>query len=328
MKPKDEKAFAEGVEERALRGIGATVEEAMFLDRILETEALCAMADRVRRKRCGGGVDTCAIVNARSGLCGEDCRWCSQSLHYPASKDCRQYEVVDTDECLTLARAAESRGVERFSLVTSGRKVGTAAMSRFEALYARIGCETPRLRLCASMGLLDREGMVRLAKAGVTRYHCNLETSARFFSSLCSTHTRADKLESIAAARSAGLEVCSGGIIGMDESMEDRLMLAQECRDAGAVSIPVNLLNPIPGTPLECTPLLGEEEIVRSAALMRLVAPDAVMRFAGGRARLRRETVLKMLRGGMNGVMVGDLLTTAGNDADDDSKLVEEAQNG
>jgi len=132
---------------------------------------------------------------------------------------------------------------------------------------------------------------------------------------------RADKLAPSEAARRAGLEVCSGGIIGMGETLRDRLLLAGEAYEAGARSIPVNILNPIPGTALQDTPPLSEDEIIRSVALMRFMAPDAVMRFAGGRARLSRETTGRILRGGMNGVMIGDLLTTRGNDADEDYAL-------
>ena len=171
------------------------------------------------------------------------------------------------------------------------------------------------------MGLTGYDEMVMLAEAGVRRYHCNLETSSEYFPRLCRSHTQADKLATIDAARRAGLEICSGGIIGMGETLRDRLLLAKEAYDAGARSIPVNILNPIPGTALQDTPPLAEEEIIRSVALMRFMAPDAVMRFAGGRARLSEHTTERILRGGMNGVMIGDLLTTAGNKADEDYAL-------
>lgn len=313
----------ERVKSQALKGIPASIADALALNAECSTDELCDAADEVRRARCGSDIDTCGIVNARSGVCGEDCKWCAQSRHHHTG--CETYAFVDETHCMDIARAHDANGTRRLSLVTSGRKVTLADIARFADMYGRISRETS-LKLCASMGLLGPAEMKALRQAGVTRYHCNLETSADFFGTLCSTHTHADKLATIAAARDAGMEICSGGIIGMGESMEDRLKLAAECRDAGAVSMPVNLLNPIPGTPLADTPLLEPDEIVRSVALMRLVAPDMVMRFAGGRARLPREVTLKMLRGGINGVMIGDLLTTAGNAAADDRELIAEAR--
>lgn len=313
----------ETVKNQCLKGVGASISDALRLAEISTTDELCQAADEVRRARCGGVIDTCGIVNARSGVCSEDCKWCSQSRFYTTG--CNTYGFVDENYCISLGHAHDTNGTRRLSLVTSGRKVTKADIERFGALYDRLRRETS-LGLCASMGLIGLDEMKALKAHGVTRYHCNLETSADHFVTLCSTHTHADKLATIAAAREAGMEVCSGGIIGMGESLEQRLRLAEECRDAGAVSMPVNLLNPIKGTPLEDTPLLEPEEIIRSVALMRLVAPDMVMRFAGGRARLPREATLKMLRGGMNGVMVGDLLTTAGNETDDDRQLIADAK--
>lgn len=312
----------EKVKNQCLKGIGASIGDAMKIAETATTDELLAAADEVRRARCGGEIDTCGIVNARSGVCSEDCKWCSQSRFYTTG--CNTYVFVDEDYCLSLGRAHDANGTRRFSLVTSGRKVTKSDIERFGAMYDRLRRETS-LGLCASMGLIGLDEMKALKAHGVTRYHCNLETSDDHFATLCSTHSHADKLATIAAAREAGLEVCSGGIIGMGETLEQRLRLAEQCRDAGAVSMPINLLNPIKGTPLESTPLLEPEEIIRSVALMRLVAPDVVMRFAGGRARLPREATLRMLRGGMNGVMVGDLLTTAGNAADDDRRLLDEA---
>ena len=228
--------------------------------------------------------------------------------------------MMEESQVMAAARANDSAGVRRFSLVTSGRKVSKSDIRRFADIYKRLGEET-RLELCASMGLLSLDDLRELYSAGVRRYHCNLETSSRFFPKLCSTHSHAEKLQTIRAARQAGMEVCSGGIIGMGEELEDRLLMAQEVRDAGAVSMPVNLLNPIPGTALEGTPLLSEDEIVRSVALMRMVAPRVVMRFAGGRARLSHAATIRLLRGGINGVLVGDMLTTIGNKLDEDYDL-------
>ena len=299
-------------------GAPATIEEAMAVSSHYTTDELADAADKVKQAFHTNRVDTCSIVNARSGRCSEDCKWCAQSRFH--STGCEEYAMMEESQVMAAARANDSAGVRRFSLVTSGRKVSKSDIRRFADIYKRLGEET-RLELCASMGLLSLDDLRELYSAGVRRYHCNLETSSRFFPKLCSTHSHAEKLQTIRAARQAGMEVCSGGIIGMGEELEDRLLMAQEVRDAGAVSMPVNLLNPIPGTALEGTPLLSEDEIVRSVALMRMVAPRVVMRFAGGRARLSHAATIRLLRGGINGVLVGDMLTTIGNKLDEDYDL-------
>ncbi|MBD5185067.1 MAG: biotin synthase BioB [Bacteroidales bacterium] len=305
---------------RALKGIPASVEEGVKLNNECSTNELCRAAHAVRLSRCGSDIDTCCIVNGRSNMCSEDCKWCSQSRFHATSAE--TYPIVPESVSTATAVRNHRLGVRRFSIVTSGRRVTGPQLDEFCALMRKAGEATGGMYLCASMGLLGLDEMKKLRQAGVKRYHCNLETASDLFPSLCSTHSHADKLATIRAAREAGLEVCSGGIIGMGESMEQRLRLAAECRDSGAVSLPMNLLNPIKGTPLEATPLLPEEEVVRSAALMRLIAPDVVIRFAGGRARLSREATLKMLRGGVNGVMIGDLLTTAGNTPSADMEMI------
>lgn len=306
------------ITDRLLAGGRATADELLALEPQCTTDELCEAADEIRLKLTGNHLDTCSIINARSGRCSEDCAWCAQSRRFHTGVD--EYDIVDTGLAVASAKANRAYGVERFSLVTSGRRVTGEQMPRFCDIYRRIAAETD-IYLCASMGLLGYDEMTMLAEAGVKRYHCNLETSSEYFPQLCRSHTRADKLATIEAARRAGLAICSGGIIGMGETLRDRLLLAKEAYEAGASSIPVNILNPIPGTALQDTPPLSEDEIIRSVALMRFMAPDAVMRFAGGRARLSRETTERILRGGMNGVMIGDLLTTRGNDADEDYAL-------
>lgn len=305
----------------ALQGRPATIEEALEIARTYPLDRVCAAADRVCRTRAGARVDTCSIVNARSGRCSEDCKWCAQAARHHTGIE--EYEhITDQDLDQAVAEAAR-RGVHRFSMVCSGRKVGGATLRRFCDQYRRIAAAG--MELCASMGLLGPDEMKQLRQAGVTRYHCNLETSSDRFPELCTTHTHQQKLDTIRAARDAGLEVCSGGIIGMGETLEQRLRLAQEARDAGAVSMPVNVLQPIPGTPMADTPLIAEDEIVLSMALMRLVAPDMTIRFAGGRARLSPQATQRCLRGGVNGALVGDMLTTVGANIDQDRQAFAQA---
>lgn len=312
----------EKVKARALAGIPATVEEALALNERYTADELADAADEVRRHWCGDIIDTCSIVNARSGRCTEDCKWCAQSRCHHTGID--EYEFVSESEALRAAHLNSAAGIKRYSLVTSGRKVAPADMGKFCDIYRKVG-ESTGLYMCASMGLLNKEELQSLYDAGVKRYHCNLETSSDYFPSLCSTHSHADKLRTIALAREVGMEVCCGGIIGMGETMAQRLRLAEEARDTGAVSMPVNILNPIKGTALQDVPLIGEEEIVRTVALFRLIAPKLTLRFAGGRMRLSRKSMERILRGGMNGALMGDMLTTVGNGVAEDKELFREA---
>lgn len=295
-----------------------SIDEALELNAKLTTDELCDMADAIRRENIGNTIHTCSIVNARSGRCPEDCHWCAQSIRY--STGCKEYPVVEFSELTDAYEVSADHGVQRLSLVTSGRRVTESQLPTFCAMFEELASRG-KMQLCASMGLLTEEQLRRLKEAGVSRYHCNLEAASSLFPTLCTTHTRADKLRTIEAALRVGLEVCVGGIIGMGETMRQRLELISESRAAGARSFPVNVLNPIPGTPLGSMTPLGEEEIVRSVALMRLVAPDCHIFFAGGRARLSHDAVSRMLRGGANGAMVGNLLTTVGNDVDSDFEL-------
>lgn len=312
----------EELKKKALEGEGVSREEALFLAEYPDLDALCDAADEVTRRWHGTEVDSCSIVNARSGLCGEDCKWCAQSRHH--STGCETYDFLDEDEVMRAAGLNEKAGIRRFSLVTSGRAVSRKDVQRYCDLIRKLKKETG-LYICVSMGLIGEEEMKMLADAGVERYHCNMETSSKVFPTLCSTHTPADKRATVDAARKAGLDVCSGGIIGMGESMADRIDLALELAEMDVDSVPINILNPIPGTPLEDTPLISEEDIMRTVAVFRFILPRKALRFAGGRMRLSHKNMLRMMRGGMNGVLMGDMLTTVSNTIDDDRKLFKEA---
>lgn len=311
----------EEIKERLIAGGHITRAEAVELAAWPDLDELCDAADAVTRALQPDRVDSCSIVNARSGLCGENCKWCAQSVHY--STGCERYPSLPYERVLEAARHNEREGIQRFSLVTSGRAVAGAELDTFCDQFRRLSEDTG-LYLCASMGLLDRDAMRRLAEAGVKRYHCNMETSDKVFRRLCSTHTPDDKRRTIAYAREAGMDVCSGGIIGMGETMDDRIDFAFELADLNPDSVPINILNPIPGTPLESTPLISEEEIIRTAALFRFVLPRQSIRFAGGRMRLSESSMERMMRGGVNGVLMGDMLTTVSNQIADDKRLFAE----
>lgn len=309
------------ITKRVLSGGFITRDEALALASYDDLDALCDAADRIRQVKAGDNVDACSIVNARSGLCSEDCRWCAQASRHHTG--CKTYNSIDPQEVMKAARENERVGIRRFSLVTSGKRVSEHDLPAFLDMYRRLNDETS-LYLCASMGLLSESQMHELRKAGVRRYHCNLETSAEFFPTLCSTHTSEEKKQTIRAARNAGLQVCSGGIIGMGESMAHRIDLALELRELDVDSVPINILEPIKGTPLENQPLISEEEIIRTVAIFRFILPDKALRFAGGRKRLCHKSMARILRGGMNGVLMGDMLTSVGNGVEEDKQLFKE----
>lgn len=262
--------------------------------------------------------DSCSIINARSGLCSENCKWCAQSRHYTTG--CDTYSIVDHKECLETARLNKEHGIGRFSLVASGRSVSGTSLDKMCAMLKEIK-DGIGINTCASMGLLSKEDMTKLHDAGVMRYHCNLETAPSFFPTLCSTHTYDDKLRTIRYAHELGMDVCCGGIIGMGETKKQRAEFAIAIRRAKPVSIPINILSPIPGTPLEDTPLISEDEVIDTVAIFRLAHPHTVLRFAGGRKRLSKEAQLECMKVGINGAIVGDMLTTIGNSVAEDRAL-------
>ncbi|MDR2885593.1 MAG: biotin synthase BioB [Rikenellaceae bacterium] len=292
-------------------------DEAVALAESTPVEDLCALAGRLRTHFQGAQYETCSIMNARSGHCGEDCKWCSQSRHNRAQVDV--YPLVNAGEAVELAKKNAAYGVQRFSLVTSGRGMSDRELDKVCGLYEAIRAET-NIKLCASMGLLTEAQMRRLKEAGVTRYHCNLESAPSFFAALCTTHTTAQKLETLQAAKNAGLEICSGGIIGMGETRAQRIELAVALRKAGVDSIPLNVLNPIPGTPLENTPALPDDEILLTAAMFRIINPTVHLRLAGGRIRIAH-LVRRLLHSGVSAAITGDMLTTTGSDTQGDMDL-------
>ncbi|MDE5944118.1 MAG: biotin synthase BioB [Rikenella sp.] len=305
-----------------LGGYLISQDEAIGWLQAAEVDELCAAADRVRRHFMGDRFDSCSIMNARSGRCSEDCKWCAQSARHRTAIDV--YPLTGLDEALRHARDNHDKGVGRFSLVTSGRTMTDDEVDRCAAIYRSIAEACDGFRggnLCASMGLLSREQLRKLKEAGVGSYHCNIETAPSYFPKLCTTHTLAEKQQTIAWAREVGMRICSGGIIGMGETAEQRLEMAFTLREMGVDSIPINVLNPIPGTPLEATPPLADDDILRTFALFRLINPRAYIRFAGGRTLLRREVQERALRGGANAAIVGDLLTTIGSGIAEDREM-------
>lgn len=315
-----EKSEIEALAQRVIEtGEGVSREEAIALTGTPLPDTLCDSADRICKAFNGNVFDSCSIVNARSGMCGEDCKWCAQTRHHDTG--CATYNFLDEAKTMEAARLNEETGIRRFSLVTSGRSVSDRDLDNFIRIIERLKKET-NLHLCVSMGLLTERQLERLKEAGIERYHCNMETSERMWPRLVTTHSQADKRKTIEAARRQGMAICSGGIIGMGETEEDRVDFAIMLREMGVDSVPMNILNPIKGTPLENTPLIEEEEIVRCAAVWRFILPKQVIRFAGGRNRLSKKNMERIFTGGVNGAIMGDMLTTVGNTVIEDKEMI------
>lgn len=285
-------------------------------------EELFSAAAEITRHFCSDQFDSCSIINARSGKCSENCKWCAQSAHF--NTGATTYPLVSRETCMQMAEMNRQHGIRRFSLVTSGKAMHGAELDRACEYYREMQ-QQGGMHLCASMGLLNEEELQKLIDAGVSRYHCNLETAPSYFPELCTTHSQEDKIKTIRTAQKLGMEICSGGIIGMGETRLQRIELALKLRELNVDSIPVNFLQPIPGTPLENVEYISEKEILVTTAIYRFIHPRIVIRFAGGRARVSRENQLRAIHIGMNGGIMGDLLTTIGAQVSEDKKLIAEA---
>lgn len=310
------------LKDKVLQGGKITFDEALSLAATQDHEALFNAAEEITKHFGKPEFNPCSIINARSGKCSEDCKWCAQSAHYHTGADV--HGIVSAEETLAQAKYNESKGVKRFSLVTSGKAATGKALDQICENYKQLRDQTS-LFLCTSLGLLNREELQKVWDSGVRRYHCNLETAPSYFGKLCTTHTIEDKIRTLKAAREIGFEICCGGIIGMGETLEQRIELAFKLLEVQPNSIPINILSPIKGTPLADVPLIDEEDVLVTIAIFRFIHPSVELRFAGGRARLSRETQLKALRIGINSAVVGDLLTTVGSKIDEDRLLASEA---
>lgn len=305
--------------DKVLNGGAITREEALYLYE-QPLEELCAGADRIRRQFCGSRFDLCTIINGKSGCCSENCKFCAQSAHNHT--EAAQYPLLPAEEIVEQARLNHQQGVLRFSIVTSGKALPDGEVDQMCDVVRRIKDEVG-ISVCVSFGLLDETQFCKLKEAGVDRVHNNLEASRRYFPQVCTTHTFEDKVRAIRAAQAAGLSVCSGGIMGLGETPEDRIDMAISLRELGIRSVPVNLLNPIPGTPLEGNRRLSQEEMRRIVAVYRFLLPNAFIRLAGGRGLLPDKGRSCFLSGA-NAAISGDMLTTAGITTETDLVLLDE----
>ena len=304
---------------KVLSGEALTKKEARWLARLKTPEDIMKLlfwANQVRHRHKGRTVDLCAIINAKSGSCSEDCTFCAQSSHYPART--KRYPLLSETNLLEAAGRARTLGAARFSLVTSGRSLlSPKELDRICRVVSSLA-KKEKISPCASLGLLTPELAGALKKAGLVRYHHNLETGPRHYPSICTTHSFSDRLATLRIAREAGFSLCSGGIFGLGETLNDRVEMAFILKKMKVDSVPLNFLNPIPGTPLASQPPLSPLEILKSIALFRLILPEADIRTCGGREKGLRTLQPLMYLAGCNGTMIGNYLTTEGRNPEID----------
>ena len=312
-------SYTEILAEKVLSGYEITKEEALKLYSE-KLDDLCENADKIRKKFCAEKFDICTIINARSGKCSENCKFCAQSSHYKTGIE--EYSLLSVDEIIEKAKHDYSEGAVHYGIVTSGKTLNNSDVEKICEAVRKIRNETG-IKVCASLGLLNEEQYRKLKEAGLSRVHNNLETSENYFPQICTTHKFSDKIKAIKAAQNAGLEVCSGGIIGIGESVNDRIDMAFSLKELGIKSVPVNMLNPIHGTPLENIQRLNHDDLQRIIAVYRFIMPDAFIRLAGGR-KLLNDKGKNCFISGANASITGDMLTTAGISIRTDIKMIEE----
>ncbi|SDY29550.1 biotin synthase BioB [Tindallia californiensis] len=281
---------------------------------------LCEGSNAIRQALCGDSVDLCSIINGLSGKCREDCKFCAQSSHHHTEVE--EYRFLDSDTLIADCKKHADKGVHRYSIVTAGRKLEPKDLKAVCYAYKTMSKHN-NINLCASHGLLSEEDFIALKESGVTMYHANIETSRRNFPNVCTTHTYEDKLNTIKLAQGLGFKVCSGGIIGMGETFEDRLDMALSLSELQIPSIPINVLMPIKGTVYEHIEPLTEDEILRTIAMFRFINPTARIRLAAGRG-LMKDSGKQAFLAGANATITGDLLTTSGNNIDQDKRMLKQ----
>lgn len=306
------------LKEKILSGYRITRNDELTIFTICDFMELCQAADEIREKFSGNQVELCSIINGKSGHCSENCRFCAQSAFNKT--DCETYDFIEDEKIVARAVQDANEGVHRFAIVTSGRSLSGADFEKAINVYKKMS-STLKMNFCASFGFLTKDQLLRLKDAGVTRYHHNIETSRRNFPNICTSHTFDMKLETIKTVKEIGMKICSGGIIGMGETFEDRIDMALTLSEAGVDSIPINALMPIKGTPFENIRQLSEDEILRTIAMFRFINPQSTIRLAAGR-KLLSNSGEKAFNAGANAMITGNMLTTSGTTIAGDISLM------
>ncbi len=288
----------------------------------MEFYDLMHQAARITKEHGENKIKLCGILNAKSGHCPQDCAFCAQSAHNHASID--TYPLLSAETMVAKGRELAAYPVARFSIVTSGRDI--SERDEIEEIARAISDIDDKLPLaaCASLGMLTSDHLARLRDAGLTRYHHNLETAASFYENICTTQRYSDSVDTVQRAKEAGLEVCSGGLFGMGESDEQRVELLADLRKLDVNSVPINFLNPIPGTRLEGFHQLTPKACLKIVAVARLMMPDKEIRVCGGRELNLRDMQSWLFAAGADGLMVGGYLTTSGRRIEDDLQMLDD----
>lgn len=312
--------------ERIIAGEVLQEHEAIELTKVTGCDrfALYLAASRVKEHFVGKRISLCSIINAKSGRCPENCAFCAQSAHH--SSDVPVYELVDEESLVAGAREAERNGSSCYGIVTSGTTVGKGAeLERICRALATIRRETSIDPSC-SLGLLDEETARLLSEAGAVTYHHNLETARSFFPSICTTHDYEEDIQTVRAAKKAGMSVCCGGIFGLGESPAQRVEMAMTLRELEVDSVPLNFLNPIEGTRLAGSKLITPQECLITIAIYRLLLPAKTITVCGGREKNLRDLQSWMFFAGANGTMIGNYLTTSGRSTADDWQMLQDLE--
>lgn len=286
-----------------------------------DLEKLVSIAEKVTREIFKNEIEVCSIISAKTGRCGENCKYCSQSVHNHAGIHC--HSLLDVEEVRQAALKAKENGASRFCIVTSGRsEAGDDFKKILEMIKAVASIDG--IHCCASLGLLNEEQIKQIKEAGVERFNHNINTSQNYHKNICTTHNYEDRINTVKMITKNGIEACSGVILGMGESREDRIDMALALKELNPKTVPINVLNPIKGTPLEgFEDKITEEEVIRTICIFRIVLPNAILRYAGGRkTRLSKEMQELGLRAGINGILAGDYLTTSGVNAKEDEEML------
>ena len=298
----------------------------MKLEKILDLfdmplTALAAKADKIRREKTDNKLDICTICNAKSGLCSEDCKFCTQSVHYDTGTPV--YPMMNIDEIMENAHKAKENGSKRFSIVTSGRSLNSDEVDYIAKVVKEIRNKID-IEVCASLGCLDYDQLVLLKKSSLSRYHHNIETSREHFPKIVSTHTFDERITTVRNAVKAGLSTCCGGIIGMGESRKDRANMALTLKELKVDSVPINILMPLTGTPLAGAVSVAMSEVLKTIAVFRIVMPDKTIKVAAGRESFLKDFQGMAFMSGANGMLVGGYLTQRGRSVEEDKNMIDE----
>jgi biotin synthase len=318
--------FVHELTERICNGHCLTEHEALHLAQLTGADLidLFAAANRIREHFQGPGIHLCAIVNAKSGRCREDCAFCAQSVHHVT--DAPVHDLLREANIVAAAKTAQQAGSSCFGIVTSGTSLDNwDELTGICAALREIRQNLDITPAC-SLGMLDLDTALLLKEAGAVTYHHNLETARSFFPAICTTHDYEDNVQTIRYAKQAGLKVCSGGIFGMGETVAHRIELALTLRELDVDSVPINFLNPIPGTRLEHADFISPLVCLQTIALYRLLLPTKRIRVCGGRERNLRDLQSWLFMAGADGFMIGNYLTTSGRDEQQDRQMLRDLQ--